>query len=133
MRAHCTAGTLYLVLLSGPPQVSHCQPQIQSQALGLVSSPPSGALVAQTCPLPDGPPPGSCSGRRGCKRKETNNISCFCLHCWMILFQYETLVLCCKTTFSASRTILNFPNFHGKCKCLQSPSIDLILSKLPET
>lgn len=67
IKAHCVAGSLYLVWLSGPPQVSHCLPQSQSQALGLVSSPPSGALVAQTCLRPGEPPPGSCSGRRGCE------------------------------------------------------------------
>ncbi len=79
IRAHHTAGPLYLVLLSGPPQVSHCLLQIQSQALGLVSSPPSGELVAQTCPRPDEPPPGSCSGRRGCGNNK-KGISCFLGH-----------------------------------------------------
>lgn len=61
-----TAGILYLAWLSEPPPVSRCLQQIRSQALGPVSSPPFGELVAQTCPRPDGPPPGSCSGRRDC-------------------------------------------------------------------
>lgn len=61
-----TAAVLYLAWLSEPPPVSRCLQQIQSQALGPVSSPPFGELVARTCPRPDGPPPGSCSGRRDC-------------------------------------------------------------------
>lgn len=65
-------GSAYLVWLSGPPRVFHCLPRIRSQAQGPVSSPPSWALVAQTCPLPGGPPPGSCSGTRDCKKEEKN-------------------------------------------------------------
>lgn len=77
---HCCirTGANYLVLLSAPPQVFHCLQQIQSQELGLVSSPLFGALVVQTCPHPDEPPPGSCSGTRDCNRKgDKIDISCF--------------------------------------------------------
>lgn len=97
IRTCIRTGTIYLVWLSGPPQVSHCLQQIQSQALGLVSSQPFGALVAQTCPHPDEPPPGSCSGTRGCKRRGEKKIfpifiittvffcyivkNCFCRQC----------------------------------------------------
>lgn len=73
-------GSAYLVWLSGPPRVFHCLPRIRSQAQGPVSSPPSWALVAQTCPLPGGPPPGSCSGTRDCKKEEKNKTEKTCYY-----------------------------------------------------
>lgn len=70
-------GIVYLVWLSGPPLVFHCLPQIRSQAQDPVSSPPSWALVAQTCPRPGGPPPGSCSGTRDCYKDKKTHKMCY--------------------------------------------------------
>lgn len=97
IRAHRTAGALYLVWLSGPPQVFHCLPQIQSQALGLVSSPLSGALVAQTCPHPDEPPPRSCSGRRGCGKNKKE--------IFLLLSSPLLLLIHCKALFLSASVV----------------------------
>ncbi len=108
IRACRTTGALYLVWLSGPPQVSHCLPQIQSRALGLVSSPPSGELEAQTCPRPGEPPPRSCSGTRGCgSAKRTFSIFCTTTGC--ICYTENNAVTCsCEITLSESKSKSKF-------------------------
>lgn len=95
----------YLVWLSVPPQVSHCLPQSQSPAPGPVSSPPSGALVAQTCLRPDESPPGSCSGRRGWgsdtrKKKEMHHVFGIKSCCFCYIGSHRFSMWSCKTTAS---------------------------------
>lgn len=70
-------GFTYLVWLSEPPPVFHCLLQIQNQARDPVSSPPSWELVAQTCPRPGEPPPGSCSGTRDCYKDNETQKMCY--------------------------------------------------------